>query len=1448
MQASNEEGENIMKTKGIKNLSKSLVGVLILALLSSCAKDKQVNTDGIQTEEKNGFAAGKILKKDLTGCEPSLMTNTCIDAQEYLLVRAIEEANGNNPFWAVPGFQFNYGAVKVRITEKTLDFLPSDSFQFTKYGYWGMTRQLVEKEEPIVSFPIVKHFDVGFARNDYGEETNSMQELEEGPIHARKYIRVDWNSPITPSIKMDNVLGGSRYVSELQSSLTSKVELQEDGSFSFDTSSMLSTIFSSDTYSIQSKTTLIKVKESDYSARIYEDSDFEKFGIFRSFRYKLGMQGDLVDDDIQKFATIYNLCPASQGGECSKKVITMHLTKNMPEVYKELSAKAVLAWNKVFQEALGRTDDVLVLSNKEVSVGDVLHNSIAYVDTDFLAGSLLGVSQSTTSPLTGETISSRSTVFGDGIEGTKGAVDRILDNIIANPYALKDFLFDGKAQMEKATASMGHDHSAHKQQLGMKSWSIKPGDLEPSLKLKDAVLAAKTSATYSQNIKKLVSDSEIGFKEKVLNLDSEAKVDPRYISDAEHLGGVEQYLSQRERSAVANNMLKFQDIMLAGSNMELDEEAREILSSKHLQAANIYEKRQQTMSARGIHGAELVDQSVLNFVRASLLKSLKEGLGAGLTDADTLKMIQEMLEKGEAKAIVALIKLDLASGSPLREAMKEEVGKRVFYSTLLHEMGHSFGLRHNFIASVDQENFHPKYHELKAVVDACNGKDTGATCDPTVTKYDLENWAFSSVMDYNAGFHNDLMELGPYDKAAIQYAYNPAKPIDGNFKFCSDEHVQDNMLCNRHDKGLNLAEITLNRIKDYNNRYYSYFFRRGRAFFGNYAGSMAVRYMLPVRTVFDEAIYQLVNARPASPALQQATGCNTQMDAVSNFDAGGTKIPEFMVNTCDNAALEVFLLQNRIPKKPTDLDAVEYAVNLNLPISEFTPMGRADLALSSLLAKNFFRDIMGSGEPGAYLPETVDGKPVLTMIPGSIPLSATNGNTNAFVQSAIAGLQRIANDRNLDPNAFVNANLMKIANVDIGEGRYYKSMATTSAGVTKVQNIGSIYEKYYAMAILGTRYLPVPKYYQQSLNGNVYLWPQTREFAVDVFSKLIQMDKHIAPVRYQSIDGSSGVGIIESAQDKNTQFLASIYSVISFINDQDKSFYRKVRVFNNITDCEQEASRVGGKKVSVEIQGQVLCAFDDIDGKSIVLPMLSDVKASIQEVDKWRQISLNASEILKAAEADVAKILGEEGQATRDKLIAGAKGFEPVEKALPAVMDEKFSGALTAMPQIPLFNLLKLNTQFQQATFGQVIGALAQFVDQNVEGGIPAFLERVKELQEGKSKAKVSPIQKPVAKKGKIEGESLMFVNASLILSGELNKSEEEKEPTSSDKISDEELTRIAQFYIDLSDYMSEVGKVINQIVEVRASDILLDRAISSLDSKKAPLEELIKIVKIYGN
>jgi hypothetical protein len=133
--------------------------------------------------------------------------------------------------------------------------------------------------------------------------------------------------------------------------------------------------------------------------------------------------------------------------------------------------------------------------------------------------------------------------------------------------------------------------------------------------------------------------------------------------------------------------------------------------------------------------------------------------------------------------------------------MQQWLARRAHYSVISHEMGHSFGMRHNFVSSSDSWNYRPQYWALrtngKSVTNECpddgSAAANGAGCIgprwlDKVTANEQANligmWGQSSTMDYAGEPTQDMLGLGAYDFGAVRMFYGDAATVykDARFK------------------------------------------------------------------------------------------------------------------------------------------------------------------------------------------------------------------------------------------------------------------------------------------------------------------------------------------------------------------------------------------------------------------------------------------------------------------------------------------------------------------------------------------------------------------------------------------------------------------------------------------------------------------------------------------
>lgn len=120
------------------------------------------------------------------------------------------------------------------------------------------------------------------------------------------------------------------------------------------------------------------------------------------------------------------------------------------------------------------------------------------------------------------------------------------------------------------------------------------------------------------------------------------------------------------------------------------------------------------------------------------------------------------------------------------------IRRHLTFGVILHELGHSMGLRHQFTSTFDALNFHPQYWQLRsrdgAETDYCSTKPVadGSTCigprwrDP-VTDAERQGliwmWEHTSVMDYPGDLTQESVGIGAYDRAAIRFAYGDVTDV-----------------------------------------------------------------------------------------------------------------------------------------------------------------------------------------------------------------------------------------------------------------------------------------------------------------------------------------------------------------------------------------------------------------------------------------------------------------------------------------------------------------------------------------------------------------------------------------------------------------------------------------------------------------------------------------------
>ncbi len=186
------------------------------------------------------------------------------------------------------------------------------------------------------------------------------------------------------------------------------------------------------------------------------------------------------------------------------------------------------------------------------------------------------------------------------------------------------------------------------------------------------------------------------------------------------------------------------------------------------------QKRIDWASRNNVYLAEFNDRTIMAL--ANRESATRTARIAELTNAAHVKCVDAAsCTAAEAKLIA-------------NDEISSRIRQSTWQATSEHEIGHTFGLRHNFQGSFDAINYQDTYWEMRkeslTIAQTTAGvveqkvprtpADLKATSDGTIGQrlggmYDHE---YSSIMDYSGKINGDWSGVGKYDEAAILFAYS----------------------------------------------------------------------------------------------------------------------------------------------------------------------------------------------------------------------------------------------------------------------------------------------------------------------------------------------------------------------------------------------------------------------------------------------------------------------------------------------------------------------------------------------------------------------------------------------------------------------------------------------------------------------------------------------------
>lgn len=721
--------------------------------------------------------------------------------------------------------------------------IAAPSFQPVTPGLGDGRDPELYKGEPIVAYRITSHVDVQRGYNPRtGEQNNVISEnTSDRPWYERDHIRVDWSSTGADHLMMVSPMFGSgstmsSFVPENEGGTNAPhVETDDAGLATYMDFTVRRTITPTFFGCIRMlqrlvgdcagqehlvRTSFLKVdpeREQDYVPLVYDDQRQGEFGFFRVERTSYDRDLGTTFSGLIQLADRHELWRNSRDSSGnplpysarSLRSVVYALSENYPEemlpVTEEIAADYDAAFKQVAAAARGQSlaelqEDVLADTGGECLFcldlnednharnGDIRYNFIYWVHDPQVLGPL-GFGPSSPNPETGRIVSASAYVYGASVDVYAESAKQLVELMIPEEEGglTEDELMDRSYFVNAARGQLNPiDPRAIDGIRGLQGDELARKVLgDESFERMQEFTAAGVDA---------LSPAIPGYEQdrlaRLVDTPLEALMVPPEWAAAEQRGEMT-YLKARAAAATA-----------------------------HAQAT----------------GAPLPDHGRLGHLS---VRNWWAGGGA-LDEYDTIQQMAERknLWLADAQfndpAIAGLARevqgLGL-QGDDLRQFLRE----RLYRAVMLHEIGHTIGLRHNFSGSADPLNYHEEYWDeriksIEPVADFMRaetpsaevflysncaiegslistngtdipGTDTSEACAEQRAGR-MAEYQYSSIMDYGGRFNADFHGLGRYDLAAMASGY-------GDLVEVFDEQAMQGMAEGGNTYGVNVREAAL---------------------------------------------------------------------------------------------------------------------------------------------------------------------------------------------------------------------------------------------------------------------------------------------------------------------------------------------------------------------------------------------------------------------------------------------------------------------------------------------------------------------------------------------------------------------------------------------------------------------------------------------------------------
>ncbi len=789
---------------------------LSLILLASCAKDRPYDVEYI--EEK------QFLKNEIVVEERRL------DSKGNFIL----DENGQPKMFPV---EYIYVPSSLGTPMEVADAAPfvqgQEKLVTLKWEESGLGVYEKERDErfnsndlnstPVLNIP-GKYYSYRCKEDAYGDCTNVEEENKELEWYEKSQFRPDFEEmEVTEVNTLDaSLVDWSGCLSASRSKLVNyeitsgviNVELQR--TYTVNKANPICTITgayakdsaesSFDVRYFYSLVRLDKLADKNYEPIEYPVPDHNDFGFFKNEELVLADNYDRARPDRKILMNRWN--PNRKNGELVY-YLSPEFSKEENKVVLDATYEAISVMNSEMTAAQIPFTIKLIEQkdkSKAVSPGDIRYNSIVLIE-DPLANGLLGYGPSVKNPYTGEIIQAHTNMYLG-----------VLKSMTRRVY-------------ESASDLTEEEHEAlQPQNKELKGFTVAKSALPKSLP--EVIINSYENTSVIEDTEPTRGTNPIGTAFNIPVESIPTDIDST-IGDSQ---GFQKELPAEllnENRVVIEAQMKeelHRHTIHKASDISIDQIIAKLKSSSSVEfnevdEANLIQEKKWNFLAKNNAFSE--DFFPIAGTSKVVYPELREVTGI-LTEKGTLKRWDNLT-------------------NTQREKVQNIILKNSYKATLIHELGHNLGLKHNFMGSHDHENF---LTEEEA-------KGLGLDAAP----------AYSSIMDYSFSEFNQLKAFGKYDIAALRFGYKREVELSNGqfmkvtgslheaqsqlaasqegvpiaqalkvkrYEYCSDENTNLGNLCNRFDEGTTLQEIIKHRIKKYKDSYKYRNLRDGRLKYNTY--------------------------------------------------------------------------------------------------------------------------------------------------------------------------------------------------------------------------------------------------------------------------------------------------------------------------------------------------------------------------------------------------------------------------------------------------------------------------------------------------------------------------------------------------------------------------------------------------------------------------------------